>query len=62
MIKLVINRLVAISASDIGREAGSIDISNQIQEICDSNRAICSLNVVKGLSDTICASTAIKGP
>lgn len=61
MVELVINRLVAISASDIGKEARSIGFSNQIQEIRDINRAICSLNVVKGLSDTICASAAVKG-
>ena len=60
------NRLVAISASDIGREARIAVISNQIQEIGEiNNRAICysSLNVViKELSDTVCASTAVKGP
>ena len=63
LVKHVENRLVAISASDVGREARIAVISIQIKEIGDINiYAICYLNVVKELSDTVCASTAVKGP
>ena len=60
LVKHVENRLVAISASDVGREARIAVISIQTKEI--NNRAICYLNVVKELSDTVCASTVVKGP
>ena len=47
LVELVINRLVALSASDIGREDGNIDFSKKkFEDFAEMNRTKCSLNVV----------------
>jgi hypothetical protein len=61
LVNHVINCLVAISASDIGGEAGSRDNSDQIRDIGERNRSKCILDVAKELSDTAVVSSVAKG-
>jgi len=61
LVNFVINRLDAIRAGDVGRDAGKIGSCRQGGNGGEVERADYILDVGKSLSDTVCASAADEG-